>query len=423
MPFENHPYGSRDLKIGDTGTDVQDLQVKIVAFASVHSHLVCDGHFLASTQDALVNFCKLQGLKSQKSADSKIFEAIEAWIDSEAEFVNIFQSAYPCHCSTENQSYKRRAGVLWDLHVRGKVKNKNGEVVSDSICTGYGSELENTYQFAKGSNFEGRNNYPPEPQGFNKLLLWAVLGARKILQHELGVKSLGLHINSGYRCQVNYFQVMAQREEFAKAAMAKNKKMTLEKYLTKYQVAVGNHLGNAVDVKFKIKGCEPGPARDLLQKRFGFLETFDKKEKKPNILRLEPRHNAPTWTHIDTTNYEYQVYVKTVQDALEPRYTPGKSNLPVRVNPSALVPTAPLASKTTAPSRSQTLQDGTDAAQAIRDANFPAPTGGGPTTERPREGDPPFPQVDDLSDDETDDNDATSTKDDFGGELVSIEYE
>src|ERR1035437_683508 len=339
MVLDSIPYGSRDLKLGaHPGTDIQDLQVKLVAFASNSSHIVCDGQFSVSTQDAILNFCKLQGIKAQKIADAKLFEAIEAWINSELEFIGLFQSTYPCHCSTEALSYQKEGKKFWDKNIRNQSTIQSGEVITNSTCTGFGSGLAHGFQFDKGSNTSGKitdskgNFRPPEKPGFNKLLLWAVLGARKIIQEKLGTKSLGLRINNGYRCQVNYFQIIAQREEECKDPKKNPKKLKLREYLEKYPVALGNHLGNAVDLKFlatmadkKTPLCSPAQARDILKNSYGYLETFDTK---PNFLRVEPRGASPKWTHIDTTTYEYQVYVKTVQDALEPRYTPGQSNLP-----------------------------------------------------------------------------------------------
>jgi len=135
---------------------------------------------------------------------------------------------------------------------------------------------------------------------------------------------------------------------------------------------------------------------------------------------------------MDTTTYEYQVYVKTVQDALEPRYSAGCANLPVSVSPAAIAPTELSAVPAPAPSRTVTLKVGAEAAQDVRKANFPPPVEGGSTTERVQEEDPPYSLVseaaeDDSSDasdsDEADSDDDTNVKDEFGGELVSIEYE
>jgi hypothetical protein len=89
MHLENHQYGSRSLKLNDTGTDVQDLQVKIVSFASKQSPITCDGNFSIETQKALENFCKLFSLKSQSIADERIYTTIENWIKQESDFLRV----------------------------------------------------------------------------------------------------------------------------------------------------------------------------------------------------------------------------------------------------------------------------------------------------------------------------------------------
>lgn len=363
MGLANHVYGSRVLKIQDSGTDVQEFQIKIVAFAATGFPVPCDGTFDEATEKALKNFCKLFGLPQQATAEAAVFQAIETWVKDEVDFLEVFKAQYPCTCSSVSAAQKTRIKEIWDLRVKGKAHTQAGGVIADATCTGFGNELAEAFKFDKASISSGKLTAFDEKPGFNKILLWALLGARKILKTELKTNSLKMGINNGYRCQLKYFDILLQKVDAEK--------------LDKEPVALGNHTGNAVDLR--IGACTPSKARDLLKAKYAF---FEDQASTKNHLRLEPRAISPRWTHLDVTTFEYRSFVKTVDDALEPRYSGGSATIPVLAQQEQPVvsgsssPKPEIVSPSLNPPRGETLKAAIDTTIQIRtDWVKPPPSG------------------------------------------------
>jgi len=302
-------YGSREIKLNDSGEDVRELQIKIVAFGDPEANVPCDGAFGRNSEKALENFCSYFGLKSRKVADSEIYLQIEKWVEGETEFLNVFKATFPCTCSGMSESRKPRALKMWKDKVKGVMPLASGGLADMPTCTGFGSGLTKAHKFPTGSIVGGGTVEFTEKPGFNKILLWATLGARKILKSKLNKSGLGMSINNGYRCQLKYFEILLQKFDADKM---------------EEPVGIGNHIGNAIDLN--ISASTPKQARKILREANCFYETFDATE---NRVRLEPLDKSPRWTHIDTFTFKHQPYVTSVEDALAPRYTAGSATSPV----------------------------------------------------------------------------------------------
>ncbi len=319
-------YGSRTLKNGDSGEDVYELQVRLVAFAAKDKPVPCDGTFDANTEAALKRFCKLFALPEQAAADSRVYSALQDWAREMKPTMQAFLDGYKCRCQAATGSTLTKMNDFWTAHVKGKLPLLSGGSADGPTCTGFGNGLKEVALGEKDPpwTYAGKKAQPENP-GISKTLFWAVMGLLKIYETDEKVPKIDVH--NGYRCNRDYLRV---------------------KYTVNNTAAMGNHVGCAVDFHLvapsgvsarsytqahlaaysqgAVKHCNN--IRDDLQ-TFGVAETLQATPR--NRLRLEPRNLATTWVHLDSTVYEKQVYVRTVEEAMSPEFTPGFYALPLDV--------------------------------------------------------------------------------------------
>lgn len=362
-------YGSRSLKKGDTGPDVQEIQVRLALFGSKNHSVSCSEKFDDNFELAVRRFQKIFGLNETGMVDASVFQFIENLAIQNASDVDKIFSEYKCKCQTRSAANLEKMVDIWNGHVAGKCKRTDGslakkiktsgsgatfKVVDGLECKGFGSQLTKVALTSANTwSFSGYSDVTENP-GMHRILGWALFMFLQLLKKNKENEAISLDIgtsHNGYRCNLDYYHVC----RFAKKG-----------------AAMTNHTGNAVDlhVKCKKKLTFPFTAKtippistsstDHCISLIDWLEEFgvvtgDRvkvegvkpkpfKEGATNTLRTEGFAKTGTWTHIDATTYAYKAYVTNAADLFSPRYTAGSATSPV-VPPQSAPKTPPTPKK------------------------------------------------------------------------------
>lgn len=236
-------YGTRELKIGDKGEDVEELQIRLAGFNGG----VPDGDFGPGSEKMVGQFQEdYMGIAPHGVVDVDTFFAIDKFAD---EYPLNFE-ALKCPCSTDPQ-----------------FKNWEGQT-----CDGFGNELcEGEYRDGK-PKIEAYYKY--EYPGIHRMILWATRAT--FFYHP----EYTFTINCGYRCWVRNKQ--------------KGRSST-------------NHMGKAIDIDVPRTESEDrnddlnrcNEIREEMVKDSNAQIGWNGSNKKS----LEPSNIAPTWVHYDVRQF------------------------------------------------------------------------------------------------------------------------